>query len=444
MTANIRYSSKVTHNNRRIKELGNRADALAFVTRAQSKLYQMQRSASGKAAASKLGEAASFLNRRTEKILIDIFGGGKVSTTSGGFNPDFVINEQLEEFKLVSVREDEAGQLGISKKVQIGGGEGIKLQRKGRQELITGFVTNQQGDAKATKQEFGVSRFVRSLIKNKNDSNAIYKILSGKGKAAGAIRASMTTKANFINIPVVVNTSRGKEVQNRRLVFSWRDIGKCVKKGTFKFTVIDNSENDFINFDGYFTASVIKKGLNAVDREQQRSLTSTRPGELGQIILELIEMLTALPSDPSNQLFLDFVQDFSFANEFSFLRTNSAKIVGGRMNIKRGKAKRGGQAFMSGADISAMIQQRLGKKMPKGPRRGPPLSPNFLTERTGEFRRSVRVIPNYRKSLIRFFYNPLYGVHVGTDRDPDVFVPQTIREVMLGLYKRNFRVVRGF
>ena len=32
------------------------------------------------------------------------------------------------------------------------------------------------------------------------------------------------------------------------------------------------------------------------------------------------------------------------------------------MNIKRGKAKRGGQAFMSGADISAMIQQRLGKK----------------------------------------------------------------------------------
>ena len=123
MTANIRYSSKVTHNNRRIKELGNRPDALAFVTRAQSKLYQMQRSASGTAAASKLGEAASFLNRRTEKILIDIFGGGKVSTTSGGFNPDFVINEQLEEFKLVSVREDEAGQLGISKKVQIGGGE---------------------------------------------------------------------------------------------------------------------------------------------------------------------------------------------------------------------------------------------------------------------------------------------------------------------------------
>mgnify|MGYP001223714773 FL=1 len=208
--------------------------------------------------------------------------------------------------------------------------------------------------------------------------------------------------------------------------------------------MIDNSENDFINFDGYFTASVIKKGLNAIDREQQRSLSSTRPGELGQVILELIEMLTALPSDPSNQLFLDFVQDFSFANEFSFLRTNSAKIVGGRMNIKRGKAKRGGQAFMSGADISAMIQQRLGKKMPKGPRRGPPLSPNILTERTGEFRRSVRVIPNYRKSLIRFFYNPLYGVHVGTDRDPDVFVPQTIREVMLGLYKRKFRVVRGF
>ncbi len=444
MTANIRYSSKVSKDGQRILELGNRPDALAFSIKGQSKLFELQRKATGTAAATTLGKAASFLNRRTEKILIDIFGAGKVSTTSGGFNPDFVINEQLEEFKLISAREDEAGQLGISKKVQLAGGEGIRLQRKGRQELITGFVTNQQGQATPTKEEFGVSRFVRSLIKNKNDSNAIYKTLSGKGKAAGAIRASMTAKANFINIPVVVTTSRGKEVQNRRLVFSWKDIGKCVKKGTFKFTVIDNSANDFINFDGYFTASVIKRGLNAIDREQQRSLSSTRPGELGQVILELIEILTALPSGPSNQLFLDFVQDFSFANEFSFLKTNSAKIVGGRMNIKRGKAKRGGQAFMSGADISAMIQQRLGKKMPKGPRRGPPLSPNILTERTGAFRRSVRVIPNYRKSLVRFFYNPLYGVHVGTDRDPDVFVPQTIREVMLGLYKRNFRVVRGF
>ena len=82
--------------------------------------------------------------------------------------------------------------------------------------------------------------------------------------------------------------------------------------------------------------------------------------------------------------------------------------------------------------------------VPKGPRRGPPLSPDVLTERTGQFRRSVRVIPNYRKNMVSFFYNPLYNVHVGTDRDPNVFVGDTIREIMLALFKRQFMIVRGF
>ena len=65
MTVDTRYSSKVSKDGQRILELGNRPDALAFVTRAQSKLYQLQRDATGTAAASKLGKAASFLNRRT-------------------------------------------------------------------------------------------------------------------------------------------------------------------------------------------------------------------------------------------------------------------------------------------------------------------------------------------------------------------------------------------
>ena len=79
--------------------------------------------------------------------------------------------------------------------------------------------------------------------------------------------------------------------------------------------------------------------------------------------------------------------------------------------------------------------------MPKGPRRGPPLSDDILTERTGRFRQSVRVIPNYRNSIISYFYNPLYKTFVGTERDPDRFVGETIREVVSGLYARRFNIV---
>ena len=41
------------------------------------------------------------------------------------------------------------------------------------------------------------------------------------------------------------------------------------------------------------------------------------------------------------------------------------------------------QKFISGAQLSALVQKRMGQIMPRGPRRGPPLSPNVLTERTG-------------------------------------------------------------
>lgn len=101
------------------------------------------------------------------------------------------------------------------------------------------------------------------------------------------------------------------------------------------------------------------------------------------------------------------------------------------------------QKFISGAQLSALVQKRLGSIMPKGPRRGPPLSPNILTERTGRFRTSVAVLPNYRANVIRFFYDPIYKSLIESQRNPDILVTNTIREVVQGLYARKFSIVRG-
>ena len=101
------------------------------------------------------------------------------------------------------------------------------------------------------------------------------------------------------------------------------------------------------------------------------------------------------------------------------------------------------QKFISGAQLSALVQKRLGSIMPKGPRRGPPLSPNILTERTGRFRSSVAVLPNYRANVIRFFYDPIYKSLIQSQRNPDILVTNTIREVVQGMFARKFNIVRG-
>ena len=80
--------------------------------------------------------------------------------------------------------------------------------------------------------------------------------------------------------------------------------------------------------------------------------------------------------------------------------------------------------------------------MPKGPRRGSPLSSNILTERTGRFRTSVTVFPNYRQNLIRYTYDPIYKTFINTPRNPDEFVGKAIRESVQQLFGRQFNLVR--
>lgn len=116
-------------------------------------------------------------------------------------------------------------------------------------------------------------------------------------------------------------------------------------------------------------------------------------------------------------------------------------ILDGELRVKN-QTRQKAQKFISGAQISALVRRRLGQKMPKGPRRGPPLSENILTERTGRFRSSVQVIPDYRRSIMNFFYDPIYKTFIGTSRDPDKFVGDTVREVVQQLYSRNFLVTR--
>ena len=81
--------------------------------------------------------------------------------------------------------------------------------------------------------------------------------------------------------------------------------------------------------------------------------------------------------------------------------------------------------------------------MPQGPRRGPPLSPTIMTNRTGRFRRSIQVIPRYRANVMRYMYDPIYMSLLNTPYNPDQLVSNTIREVVQTLFGRQFAVLRA-
>ena len=428
----ISNRSSVTVNGRKVVSKPNKADALASALTLNQKIYAIAFGApKGSATKSKLNKIAKILNNQVEAALIRALGGGKIQEGRGGFFPDFYTAiESGEELKAVSTKEED-GKFVRTSPVKVAGGEGISLKR-GRQELVTGFGPSGESDT----AEFATTRFVNSLIRNKNDSKAILKILDGKGKAAQAVKASLSAKTNFINIPVVFQGV----TQNRRIEFTWPEIRKAVQKGGFKFLVKETDAG--IKFQAYFTAGTITKALNDMDRVIVKEL---RDGQLGNVLKDIVSSIMALPSKGGVSDLKQFLTESGFSQYAMEYIAGSAIISKGTIAIKKGKGqnRKKSQQFISTAQLTALTQKRLAQIMPKGPRRGPPLSDDVLTERTGRFRKSVMVIPNYRKNMMRFMYDPIYKTFIGTARNPDDFVTRSIREVVQSVFGRQFLIIRG-
>lgn len=103
------------------------------------------------------------------------------------------------------------------------------------------------------------------------------------------------------------------------------------------------------------------------------------------------------------------------------------------------------QSFISDAQITALVQKEVEKRMPKGPLRGPPLSPTVLTYRTGRFVESIEVIQDFRQSLMTYYYAPNYKIHERKGaRAPRFLLQASIRATVQKLYSEKFRIIRGF
>ena len=357
------------------------------------------------------------LSNILDQTIADNLGGKLVKNTKGrGVVADVITDSGFVEAKAISTTTDQEGKVTRSRGIGIAGGKGLKLQA-GRKALQTGV------SRKETVQF--TDDFIGQLVAAKDNQIELKKIMSGQSRAAIALRKNFMLKSGDIRVPIEV----GRKKVLKAIRFTWNDVRKN-KFAKIKITV-DKKGDVFFNI--YFTPSVVRDALNKASKAQEIELKKVSE-----------QVAKALAEEFAN--FSPKVLAFLEKNTLvQTIEVDKGSALIGKGTIKRKKSKSSAsQQFISSAQLTSMLFKKLGEKMPRGPLRGPPLSPVVLTERTGRFRRSARVVPNYRRNLMNYFYDPLYGVHRDTDRNPDELIEKSIREIVVQLFSRQFNIVRGF
>ena len=83
----------------------------------------------------------------------------------------------------------------------------------------------------------------------------VEKETSRKNKKTGDITKNIKKVKEKVPYAIRLKRPSRRELEEAELEYSV-EMSKCVKKGTFKFTVIDNSENDFINLQIYLKSTL--------------------------------------------------------------------------------------------------------------------------------------------------------------------------------------------
>ena len=320
--------------------------------------------------------------------------------------------------------------------IELTGGSGISLTD--RQKLFTG-IESQSEEGVVPKKEAIIEGTVDRLIsaqkkfgkaRDKEKQKEIVKIL----RDSGGLLNNIFAKARLLSVSVILNVGKETEALNFVFTLSKEDVLNT-NVMSYKITEIDEKNNG-IKLKADVKGSVMK---NLVKLHRQAVVTATTDAIGARDYAENEAVLAIL--DPTGQE----KQNIGVGSKETH---NSGSPVGRLSNVLVTQKKSSGsnqsptQKFISGVQLTALIQRRLAQIMPKGPRRGSPLSPNILTERTGRFRTSVTVFPNYRQNLIRYTYDPIYKTFINTPRNPDEFVGKAIRESVQQLFGRQFNLVR--
>lgn len=392
-----------------------------------------------KSIASEFARLGTTINLALEKPVVDFLGARGVDAKPGGFSPDFVVQDEGGKFKTSEIKNISAEALGFDpqtgfeglgakqvRKVGLAGNTGVVIQR-GSRDLITGF-DERTGDLE--RKQIDSSPFYDDLSRAKTQSQII-KALEGSSASAQAYKKSLSLKASSIVIPITV----GNRVIVRGINYTFEDMKRIALSGKGGKFVLSKSGNNFkLNFE--FSAGEIAKAINDISNGFAKEFNT---GVLGKEVTEaLAKTIMGLPPEKL-QIMQKILKEAGFTVGLEYLK-GSVKIAAGTLLAKKTRRRTDTkQRFISQIQLSALVQQRLTRTMEKA---GTPQPPD-LKYRSGRFVSTVRAVPNYRKSVITYFLNPIYTSLERYGYQPGRQIETATREVVQSIFKQRFRIVRG-
>jgi len=380
-----------------------------------------------------LSNSYKFYSDAVDLLIAKSVGASQVGAIAGrGFQADFIDIDGLSEAKSITTRISDTGEISANK-ITLGS---INVRR------ITdiaqeGVIKLPSGQLRQATEEFALSgkqqdRFANKLIglsrpARKKWLNDTSRRNTPYGRAAKQIITNIQAKASkiYVSTPTL---SGGAQI--RQIGWTWQDILKNPK------------------------ANIVSKGKDSIDVEFSEELVTKVLNETTQT-KEFISLNNNLVKEIENILnqglfseetFRELAKiDFDFKKLISWekgsIRVYTAKIKeSSRQDKKDSRLK-----AISDAQLTALVQRETERRMPKGPERGPPLSPTVLTYRSGQFVESIKVIQNFRQQLITYYYAPNYRVHEKRGaRAPRFLLQGSIRDTVKAVYGTRFRIVRGF
>jgi len=389
-----------------------------------------------------LNNAYKYFSDVTDALIANAVGASQITALSGkGFQADNIIIEDDGSFDISenkTIKTELVGNSIVGNKIGLGGIDLSSITNIATKGVAQTLKTQEYVQA---TEEFALpvgsaSRniFIDILVKQTSEGRKKYlDSLSSRddkyGRAANQLITNIETKSS--KIYVSTPDSSGNSVI-RQIGWTWKDIlnnpaASLVISKDGKFNVIFNEKlvSDALN--------------NSTKTTAYKKLTDDFAKKVNDIIAK---------SKFTSGIFKDFEKFELILNKTIKYTKGSVKVYEATIkekSIKRSVSKTSTQKTISDAQFTALVQKDVEKKMPKGPLRGPPLSPTILTYRTGTFVDSIRVIQDLRQKLMTYYYAPNYKIHERKGaRAPRFLLQSSIRATVQQVYSEKFRILRGF
>jgi hypothetical protein len=245
--------------------------------------------------------------------------------------------------------------------------------------------------------------------------------------ATEEITKRLITNFNSINFSLKYSgRSRTKSIR-----FNVSDVIAGLKNGTMKLSV--TKTNTITTIVISISIDALVTAINAANALIVRELS----GSLGKEIVKIIAEQTVLTGPQVMSDVRSFLKSLGFEYALNYVKNgelNRTQII--KKSISKQQPTY--QSFISAIQWTALVQSRLGTTME---RLGNPDAPD-IKERTGRFRSSVVVTPDYKRDLIRYTYMPLYTSLERYGYKPNLQVEDAINVVAQQQFSKAFRIIK--